>query len=143
VSPSPENQPTTWLQIGTISAAIGAAFGGFATLLKTKYAGSGSLKKLEAERDAQEYTQAEKVVDILRDLLAEERIRADKYQTNAERLADELSKTKQELAQCRAEVTILRKELRNMGVKIENSMEGIVDAIEAKRSTKREKKSSK
>ncbi len=99
------------LEVAAISSVAGAVLGGLAALAKARYEGGNKRAEIEAARDEQESQQAERVISILKELLAEERARVDKFQQQSESLSDELSANKAALLETQAEVRMLRKEL--------------------------------
>lgn len=117
-------------ELGAVLMAASAVLGSIATLAGVSYKGKNESRKIDVEvqrvssaADEQESQQAERVVVILRELLQEERTRADKFQANSEKLAEQLSQTKQALFETQAEVKLLRRELQIISDRLANGEE--------------------
>lgn len=131
------------LEVGAASALVGGLLGGLATLAKVRYEGGNKRLEIDAQRDEQEAQQAERVVTILRELLAEERSRADRLQQQSERLSDELAANKQMLYETQAEVRLLRRDMAEQAVQLNRLQELLeehkIPYLRAVRDKKKEK----
>lgn len=109
----------TGIEMGALAGAMATLIGAVGTVRHQSLKHAQAMAKIAQEQDEQDAGQAERVVSILRELLAEERARADKFQQNSERLADELASTKLALSECQSEVKMLRKDLQDLTKKLE------------------------